>query len=221
MKLSNSTISLLKNFSAINQSILIKPGSQLRSISMAKNILAEAEIDEVFPQEFAIYELNQFLNGLSLHNDPELDFVDDKHLLIKGGNSCSKYFFADPSVIVSPPDKSISLPTEDICFNVNTQDIDTLIKASSVYQAPDLSVVGENGRVMMVVRDKKNDTCNNFSIDVGETTNNFVFNFKVENLKLIKGNYEVVMSQKLLSRFENTSLNVKYYIAMEPDSTFE
>lgn len=221
MKLSNSTISLLKNFSTINQSILIKSGNQLRSISMAKNILAEAEIEEVFPQDFAIYELNQFLSGFSLHSDPELEFENDKYVLIKGGNSCSKYFFADPNVIVSPPDKSISLPTEDICFNVSTQEIDTLIKASSVYQAPDLSVIGEEGRVKMVVRDKKNDTCNNFSIDVGETTNNFVFNFKVENLKFIKGNYEVVMSQKLLSRFENTGYNVKYYVAMEPDSTFE
>jgi hypothetical protein len=220
MKLSSNTISLLKNFSTINQSILIKQGNQLRSISMAKNILAEAEIDEVFPHDFAIYELNQFLNGLNLHGDPELDFTSSKYVLIKGGNSCSKYFFADPNVIVTPPDKQIELPTEDICFTVNTQEVDKLIKASSVYQAPDLSVIGEEGVVKMVVRDKKNDTHNNFSIDVGKTDNDFVFNFKVENLKLIKGTYEVVMSQKLLSRFENSSFNVKYYIAMEPDSTF-
>ena len=221
MKLSNNTISILKNFSTINPSILIKQGNQLRSMSMAKNILAEAEVEEFFPQEFAIYELNQFLNGFGLHADAELDFVNDKYVLIRGDNSCSKYFFADPNLIVTPPDKSIALPTEDVCFTLSTTHLDRLIKASSVYQAPDLSVIGEEGRVKMVVRDKKNDTCNNFSIDVGETTSTFVFNFKVENLKLIKGNYEVVMSQKLLSRFENTALGVKYYVAMEPDSTFD
>lgn len=220
MELSKKTISLLKNFSTINQSILIKKGNNIRTISMAKNILAEAEVDEAFPQDFAIYELSQFLNGLSLHDNPDFEFFS-KYLLVKSKESFSKYFFADPNVIVSPPEKTISLPTEDICFVLNSQDIEKLIKASVIYDAPDLSVVGKHGIVTMVVRDKKNDTCNNFSIDVGETANNFSFNFKVENLKLIKGSYEVVMSQKLLSRFESPSLNVKYYIAMEPDSTFE
>jgi len=140
--------------------------------------------------------------------------------MIREGKSRSKYFFADPNVIVTPPDKSIVLPSEVVCFILDTKDLDKLIKASSIYQLPDLSVIGEGGVVKLVVRDKKNDTSNDFSVIVGETDEVFTFNFKVENLKILPGTYEVVISQKLLSRFVNTNFDVKYYIAMEPDSTF-
>ena len=221
MKLSDKTLSLLKNFSSINQSILFKEGSSLRTISVMKNILAEATITETFPKDFGIYDLNQFLNGLNLHQTPELDFENDKYVMIREGKSRSKYFFADPSVIVTPPDKEIVLPSEDVCFVLNTQQLDKLLKAAAIYQLPDLSAVGEAGVVKLVVRDKKNDTSNDFSIVVGETDSIFTFNFKVENIKILPGSYEVVISQKLLSRFTSTDRDLKYYIAMEPDSTFE
>ena len=117
MKLSDRTINLLKNFSSINQSILFKEGNSLRTISVMKNILAEANIAEDIPRDFGIYDLNQFLNGLNLHQNAELDFQNDGYVVIKEGRSRSKYFFADPNVIVTPPEKSISLPTEDVCFN--------------------------------------------------------------------------------------------------------
>ena len=132
----------------------------------------------------------------------------------------SKYFFADPNVIVTPPEKDITLPTEDVCFELSTQQLDRLLKAAAVYQLPDLSAIGENGVVKLVVRDKKNDTSNDFAVVVGETDNEFCFNFKVENIKILPGTYEVVVSQKLLSRFTSQDYNLKYYIAMEPDSTF-
>ena len=221
MKLSDKTLSLLKNFSGINQSILFKEGSSLRTISVMKNILAEATITETFPKDFGIYDLNQFLNGLNLHQTPELDFENDKYVMIREGKSRSKYFFADPSVIVIPPDKEIVLPSEDVCFVLNTQQLDKLLKAAAIYQLPDLSAVGEAGVVKLVVRDKKNDTSNDFSIVVGETDSVFTFNFKVENIKILPGAYQVVISQKLLSRFTSTDRDLKYYIAMEPDSTFE
>ena len=221
MKLSDKTLSLLKNFSGINQSILFKEGSSLRTISVMKNILAEATITETFPKDFGIYDLNQFLNGLNLHQTPELDFENDKYVMIREGKSRSKYFFADPSVIVTPPDKEITLPSEDVCFELNTQQLDKLLKAAAIYQLPDLSAVGEAGVVKLVVRDKKNDTSNDFSIVVGETDSIFTFNFKVENIKILPGSYEVVISQKLLSQFTSTDRDLKYYIAMEPDSTFE
>lgn len=221
MKLSDKTLSLLKNFSGINQSILFKEGSSLRTISVMKNILAEATITEIFPKDFGIYDLNQFLNGLNLHQTPELDFENDKYVMIREGKSRSKYFFADPSVIVTPPDKEIVLPSEDVCFELNTQQLDKLLKAAAIYQLPDLSAVGEAGVVKLVVRDKKNDTSNDFSIVVGETDSIFTFNFKVENIKILPGSYEVVISQKLLSQFTSTDRDLKYYIAMEPDSTFE
>lgn len=221
MKLSDKTLTLLKNFSSINQSILFKSGSSLRTISVMKNILAEATITEEFPRDFGIYDLNQFLNGLGLHQQPELDFVNDGYVVIREGKMRSKYFFADPSVIVTPPDKEITLPSEDVCFELNTQQLDKLLKAASVYQLPDLSAVGEAGVVKMVVRDKKNTTSNDFSIIVGETNSTFMFNFKVENIKILPGTYEVVISQKLLSRFQNTGFDVVYWIALEPDSTFD
>ena len=221
MKLSDKTLSLLKNFSGINQSILFKEGDKLRTISVMKNILAEATITEIFPKDFGIYDLNQFLNGLNLHQTPELDFENDKYVMIREGKSRSKYFFADPSVIVTPPDKEIVLPSEDVCFVLNTQQLDKLLKAAAIYQLPDLSAVGEAGVVKLVVRDKKNDTSNDFSIVVGETDSIFTFNFKVENIKILPGSYEVVISQKLLSQFTSTDRDLKYYIAMEPDSTFE
>ena len=220
MKLSEKTISLLKNFSSINQSILIKEGSKLRTISIMKNILAEVTVREDFPKDFGVYDLNQFLNGLSLYQNPELNFEDDSYVVIKEGKSRSKYFFADPNVIVSPPDKEISLPTEDVCFEVSTEQLDKLLKASSVYQTPDLSAFGENGVIKLVVRDKKNDTSNDYSVVVGETDSEFCFNFKVENIKILPGTYEVVVSQKLLSRFTAKNSDLTYYIAMEPDSTF-
>jgi hypothetical protein len=220
MKLSDKTLTLLKNFSSINQSILFKEGNTLRTISVMKNILAEANIEEELPKDFGIYDLNQFLNGLNLHQNAELDFQNDGYVVIKEGKSRSKYFFADPNVIITPPDKEISLPSEDVCFILDTKELDKLLKAAAVYQLPDLSVVGEAGVVKLVVRDKKNDTSNDFSVVVGETDGVFTFNFKVENIKILPGNYEVVISRKLLSRFKNTSFDVTYHIALEPDSTF-
>ena len=220
MKLSDSTLSLLKNFSSINQSILFKEGSKLRTISVMKNILAEATINEEFARDFGIYDLNQFLNGLSLHHKPELDFANDGYVVIREGRSRSKYFFADPSVIVTPPDKEITLPSEDVCFELTTTVLEKLLKAAAVYQLPDISAVGEAGVVKLVVRDKKNDTSNAHEEVVGETDQEFSFNFKVENIKILPGTYEVVVSQKLLSRFTSKNHDLTYYIALEPDSTF-
>jgi len=221
MKLSEKTLSFLKNFSTINQSILFKKGSKLRTISVMKNILAEVTIDEQLPKDFGIYDLSQFLNGLSLHHDPDLDFANEGHVVIREGKMRSQYFFADPAVIITPPEKAIELPTEDVTFDLQTDQLDKLLKAAGVYQLPDLAVVGRNGIVEVVVRDKKNDTSNSFSIQVGETDKSFSFNFKVENIKILPGTYNVVVSSKLLSRFTSANHDLIYYIALEPDSTFE
>ncbi len=220
MKLSDSTLTILKNFAGINNSILVKQGNKLRTISVAKNILAEAEIKEEFPRDFAIYDLNQFLNGLGLHQDPDLDFKEESYLTILEGKRRVKYFFADPQVIISPPEKEITLPSEDVHFQLDSTSLEKLLKAAAVYQLPDFCVVGNAGAVKLVVRDKKNDTSNEYAITVGETDKEFTFNFKVENIKIIPGAYDVGVSSKLLSKFQNTQHNLKYYIALEPDSTF-
>jgi len=220
MKLSDNTLTILKNSAGINNSILVKQGTKLRTISVAKNILAEAEIKEDFPRDFAVYDLNQFLNGLSLHQDPDLDFTETSYLSIREGKRRVKYFYADPNVIISPPEKEITLPSEDVTFQLDTTSLEKLLKAAAVYQLPDFSAIGEAGVIKLVVRDKKNDTSNEYAIVVGETDKEFCFNFKVENIKIIPGAYDVVVSSKLLSQFTNTQYNLKYYIALEPDSTF-
>ncbi len=221
MTLCDNTLMVLKNFAGINNSILVKKGSKLRTMSVAKNILAEADINEDFPREFGIYDLNQFLNGLSLHQEPNLDFSEDTYLTIREGKRRVKYFFADPQVIVTPPEKEIDLPTKDVCFQIESITLDKLLKAASVYQLPDLSAVGKDGVIKLVVRDKKNDTSNEFAIVVGETDKDFIFNFKVENIKIIPGAYNVIISSKLLSKFTNTNMSLVYYIALEPDSVFK
>ena len=221
MKLSESTLSVLKNFSTINQSILFKQGSQLRTISVMKNILAEVTVEEEFPKDFGIYDLSQFLNGIGvLYNNPDFDFQNDGYVLIKEGKMRSKFRFADPNVIITPPDKAITLPSEDVSFELSTEKLDKLLKAATLYQLPDFSVVGENGVINLVVCDKKNETSNSFSITVGDTEATFAFNFKVENIKILPGTYEVAVSQKLLSRFTSKNHDLIYYIALEPDSTF-
>ena len=234
MKLSDKTLTLLKNFSTINQSILFKKGSSLRTISVMKNILAEAEITEEIPKDFGIYDLNQFLNGLDLHRvsgTPELDFTNDGYVIISDGSNESKYFFADANVIVTPPEKDITLPSEEVKFNLSIQQLDKLLRGAAVYQLSDLSVIGRNGAIKLVARDKKNDTSNNFSITVGETDHEFSFNYKVENIKIpcdaaavknLPHDYEVVVASKgnLISRFRSKNGDLTYYIALEPDSTF-
>ena len=220
MKLSKNTLDVLKNFKEINQSILFKQGNSLKTISVMKNILAEATIEEELPKDFGIYDLSQFLNGIDLHQSAELDFSNDNHVVIKEGRMRSKYFFADPNVIITPPEKEITLPSEDAVFDLSTDQLDKLLKAAGIYQLPDLAVIGGDGVVKVVVRDKKNDASNDFAITVGETDATFSFNFKVENIKILPGTYNVVVSQKLLSRFTNKNQDLVYFIALEPDSTF-
>ena len=220
MKLSDKTLSVLKNFSTINQSILFKEGNKLRTISVMKNILAEATITEEFTKDFGIYDLNQFLNGLSLHQQPELDFVNDQYVVIREGKSRSKYFFADPNVIITPPEKEINLPSEDVCFELSTEQLDKLLKAAAVYGLPSICAVGDDGVVRLVVTDSRSDTSNEYSIIVGETDTKFCFYFSVANIKVLPGTYEVVISQKLLSRFTSKNHDLTYYIALEPESTF-
>lgn len=221
MKLSEKTNTILKNFSTINQSILFKKGNKLRTISVMKNIFAEAVIEEDIPKDFGIYDLPQFLYGLNLHKHPELDFENDGYVVIREGKSRSKFFFADENVIVTPPNKAIDIASEDVKFELETDQLDKLLKAANVYGVPDLSVIGEAGVVKLVVRDKKNDTSNEYSIVVGETDSNFILNFKVENIKILSGSYEVAISKQNLSKFKSKNFDLTYFIALEPDSMFE
>ena len=222
MKLSEKTISLLENFSSINQSILVKKGSKLRTISVMKNILAEADVDENFERDFGIYDLPQFLNGVNLMRDPDLDLKNETYMIIREGkNTKVKFAFADPEVIITPPEKQMKLPSSDVTFQLDSIQLGKLLKASQVYQLPDLSAVGNGKEVTLVVSDRKNDNSNEYTLVVGKTEQTFEFNFKIENIKLIPGSYDVQISKKNLAKFTNSNYNLDYFIALEPDSTYE
>jgi len=221
MELSAETLAILKNFSNINQSILVSPGNSLRTIKVSRNVLAEATISEKFESGFAIYNLNQFLNSINLLGNPDLDFSNEKYMVLKEGKRKIKYFYADASVIVSPPDKKMSLPSQDVCFVLDQTSLDKIIKAKQIFCLDDLSVVGDGEKIELIVQDKKNDTSNEYSIEVGTTTEKFCMNFKIENLQFFPGSYEVVLSKKNIAKFSHQKMSLVYWVAMEPDSKFE
>ena len=222
MKLSEKTINLLENFSSINQSILVKKGSKLRTISVMKNILAEADVDENFERDFGIYDLPQFLNGVNLMKDPDLDLKNETYMIIREGKSTKvKFAFADPEVIVTPPEKPLELPSSDVKFQLDSTHLQKLLKASAIYQLPDLSAIGDGEEITLVVSDRKNDNSNEYTLVVGKTDKEFVFNFKMENIKLIPGSYDVQISKKNLAKFTNSNYNLDYFIALEPDSSYD
>jgi hypothetical protein len=220
MKISNETLNVLKNFSTINSSLVVKAGSVIRTVSPVKNILAEYTCTETFEQDFALYDLNEFLGGLTLFKDPEFVFDNPSYLTIKSGRSKVKYFFSDPSLITSPSDKQIPMDGDNVEFELSEEVLSSLLKAANVYQLKDLSLISDEGKINLVVRNKDNDTSNNFSATVGETDSDFVFNFKIENIKIIPDVYKVLVSPQNVSQFISSKYNLQYWIALEPDSTF-
>ena len=219
MFLSQETVSVLKNLSTINQSILIKKGKKLRSMSVMKNILVETDIIEEFTRDVAIYDLNQFLNCLSLIPGAEVN-LGDNAIEITDGSNTIEYRYSDPSVITAPPEKELTLPSEDVEVVLTEEHLETVKKAAAVLQIPDVSFIGDGETIYLTVRDKKNSGSNAYRIAVGETDNVFQFNLKTENLKLMAGDYDVLISSKNLAKFISHSRPITYFIAIEPDSTF-
>lgn len=218
MKLTSSTISILKNFSTINQNLMVKPGNTLSTMSAMKNIVAQAEVAERFPQEFAIYDLNEFLSALSLFEEPELNFQEQYVTITQEGSRKNlKYWFSDPEVVTTPS-KAIVMPSTEVTFNLSSDTLSEIQKAAAVIGAPDMALT--NGSLM--VTDKKNDTANAYDTELGvnETDAEYKFWFKVENLKLMSGSYDVEVSSKSISHFTNSAVGVEYWIALEPESTY-
>ena len=222
MKLNQNTLETLKNFASINTNILIKQGNELSTISTMRNIFAKATISDEFTKEFGIYDLNQFLSLVSSVNKPEMSFKD-KHLEIFNEGSPKKnkkLFYSDPSVIVSPT-KAVNMPEAEVSFSLSQSNYKDLLKDALILQAPDLALIGtKGGDVVLKVFDKKNDTSNSSVIPVGENaTADYTFYFKVENMKMIDGDYDVSVSSKSISHFKHKTLPVEYWIALESDST--
>jgi hypothetical protein len=217
MKLSKETTALIKNFASINSNLLLKSGNKLATISAQKNVMADATVSETFP-DFGIYDLNEFLGAMSLFEDPELDF-SEKYVTIKQGSMSIKYFAADASVLTAPQ-KSITFPEAEIQFSMTAAMLNMIHRTASVLRASDVSIVGDGSTITAVVGDKKNATGNSFSEPVGTTDKNFKVNLKVENLKMIPGDYAVSISSKKISRFKGNG-DLVYYVAVEADSSFE
>lgn len=184
-----------------------------------KDLLGKATITETFERDVPIYDLSQFLNCLSLIPGAEVNLLEDYIEITDGANSIN-YRYAEPSVIQTPPDKELSLPSEDVCFVLKQEDLETLKKAAAVLQIPDVSISGDGETIKVVVSDKKNSGSNSYEIEVGETSENFEFVLKVESLKIISGDYDVTISSSMLSRFEHRSSNLVYYIAIDPSNSF-
>jgi hypothetical protein len=218
MKLSSQTINVLKNFSTINQNLVIKEGSDITTMSAMKNIVAKAKVEESFTKEFAIYDLNEFLSALSLFTIPDLDFQNDFVVITEEGSSKSlKYWYSDPSVVTTP-NKDINMPSNEVKFDFSSDILAEITRAASVIGAPDM--VLENGKLK--VTDKKNTTANDFALDLDVPASdiNYKFWFKVENLKLIPGSYSVEVSSKNISKFTNSNIEIEYFIALEPESSY-
>ena len=221
MNLSSDTVSLLKNFSDINQNILVKPGNKVQTISTMKNILAEAEISEKFESEFAIYDLPEFLRSVELFEKPELKFNGGSNVQIADSNSkqAIKYFFADKSVIVSPT-KNITMPDKEVTFTFKKETFAKLLKAATTLNLPDVAVKGDGKSIKIVATDKKNKSSNDYSIEVGETDKTFTAYFKTENFKMVSDDYDVAISKQKISHLVNRNKPIQYWIALEPDSEF-
>ena len=217
MKLSEHTTSVLKNFASINQNLVIKEGKTISTMSAMKNIVAKATVPDTFNNEFAIYDLNEFLSAMSLFKDPTLTF-DEKSVKLneEGGGSKLTYMFSDPSIVTAPKTE-ISMPSVDVEFTFTQDTFNQILKASAVLGVPDVVLKGTaGGTIDLTVTDRKNDTSNDFSITVGENSpSDFTYFFKVENLKLLSGDYKVEVSQKGISHFTNVNKPVEYFIALE------
>jgi len=222
MKLSKKTIEILKNFSTINSNILVEPGNTIKTISPVKNVMAQATVSETFDCQFGIWDLNKLLGTISLFDDPEFYF-EDNYVTIVGSNGTKvTYYYSEPKLLTTI-NKTITMPETVVSFELNNDDFTELQKASSVLQLPDLCLRSSGSIIELVSMDKKDSTSNNYSVEVGTNSNNedFEFYFKVENLKLMPGDYNVEVTEKVVSKFTNKSTDLSYWIALESDSRYE
>ena len=216
MKLIEQTVSLLSNFASINQNLQFKSGNKLSTISAQKNILVNAEIPESFPSDFAIYDLNKMLGVMNLFPDPEMEIGDNT---MKIGGKVD-YMFADPTMIVSPPEKELTFPEAEIKFTLTNAEFNQTIKAATLLGLPHICVEGKDGKINLVATDVHNSSSDEYRSELGETGMVFNMVFKIENLKLYAGDYDVEISSKLITQFSHKELSVKYWIALEKSSTY-
>tara|TARA_B100000925_G_scaffold92405_1_gene67113 strand:+ start:63 stop:740 length:678 start_codon:yes stop_codon:yes gene_type:complete len=223
MELSENTLNVLRNFSGINQNILIKSGTNLKTISEARNVVATADVTEEFPKDFGIYDLNEFIGVMGLVDSPSLKFEDDFVTVSdSSGRSKVKYFYAAEETLTSPT-KDVTMPEADVKFTLDNDTLNKLKKAASTLGHSEVSIKAKDGVLSLSVVENQNATSNAFSIDIdGEFKQDAVFNFiiSISNLKILPGDYEVEISSKLITQFKNKEIPLKYWIALEKTSTY-
>lgn len=219
MKISKATIEILKNFSSINQNILIKEGSVLSTRTPAKNLFATATVDTVFPQDIGIYNLSSFLGVLSLFSDPDVELTEKSMIISQGKNQVS-YMFAAPEVL-DFPEKAINMPKTDVKFTLTEENLKSILKAGGILASTDLRISGDGTTIFCTALDPKNSAANTFTVEVGETDREFEAYIKLENLRMPSGNYTVHMSDKKIAQFENDAVDYSLYVANEKNTTWK
>jgi hypothetical protein len=221
VKISKKTLELLKNFASINSNILVKPGNTIKTISNYKNVLAEAEVAEDFEMEFGIWDLNKLLGTVSLFEDPSFEF-HDKHMVISGENGAKvTYYYSEPKLLTTIT-KDLVMPDVAVSCEIGEDDFKEIQRAASVLQLPDLKISSDGDDIVLTVHDRKDPSSNDYSFSVGKNSDgaDFNFYFKVENMKMLPGEYSVDICKNSVARFSNNNLDLKYWVAMEPDSNY-
>jgi hypothetical protein len=217
MKFSSETLAVLKSFTAINKSIQMKPGNVLKTITPEKTLIAIAEIPDEIPSEACVYDLSRFLSILSLYNDPDVEF-GDKYFIISEGKRRTKYVYADVSMIHTPPEKEINIPSEDVVVNVTQGDLSSVLKAAGVLQFSEIAFVGDGDKCYLKAIDSSNEGADDFGVEIGDTADKFKVIIKTDNLKLMPLDYQVTLCSKGISEFKGKG--VTYYVAIDSKSTY-
>lgn len=219
MKFSDRTLTILKSFASINKSIIMKPGNILKTVTPEKTLIAIANIEDDIPEQAVIYDLSRFLSILSLHEDPDVQFNDRYFTISEGDKKKTKYVYADPSMVIAPPDKELSIPSEDVKVNVVWSDLQSVLKAAGVLQFEEIAFVGEDGKCFLRAIDSKNASADAYGVEIGTTNDRFTIIVKTDNLKLLPQDYEVTLCAKGISYFKGS--DVSYYVGVDTKSKYE
>lgn len=222
MKLSDETLSVLKNFAGINANIVLNPGTTVKTMAESKTIMGTASISEEIPGQIGIYDLNEFLGVVNMFDDPDLLFDNEfKSVRVSEGKRAVKYFFSDPSILTTPS-KDVVMPSEDCSFTITAADMNNIRRASSTLGVNHMIVQSHGGESKIVVTDSENATANSFEIDTDIPSSNvdYRFIFNIGNLKLVADDYDVTISSRLISKFKAKNNPIEYWVALEKNSTY-
>lgn len=217
---SKNTLSILKNFSSLNSNLLVKPGNVIKTITPSKNGMAVATVEETFDTEFGIWDLNKFLGVISLFNSPNFSFGEKSVKIKNGGSSVVNYYYSEPRLLTVPT-KDVNMPAVNVSIDLSEKQFSELQKAASVMQLPDLSFTVDDTDIVAMVSDLSDPTTNTYKVVVNENWNgpDFMFNFKMENIKILPGDYQINFAKNIVGEFVNTNISLKYWFAMEANTS--